>query len=73
MWTDGSKLDQRNTGVAICWKSRNLDQWKEKSYFLRKNKEILDAELWAIWKTLEIALKETTNTRGIPVTVFCVS
>ena len=71
MWTDGSKLDQGNTGAAVCWKGRNLDQWKEKSYFLGKNKEILDAELWAIWKALEIELKETKNTRGIPVTVFC--
>ena len=34
------------------------------------NKEILDAELWAIWKALEIALKETTNTKDTPVTVF---
>ena len=71
MWTDGSKLDQGNTGAAVCWKDRNTDQWKEKSIFLGKNKEILDAELWAIWKALEIALKEITNTRDIPVTVFC--
>ena len=48
-----------------------MDQWKEKSIFLKKNKEILDAELWAIWKALEIALKETRNTKNIPVTVFC--
>ena len=42
MWTDASKLDQGNTGAAVCWKG---NQWKEKSIFLGKNKEILDAEL----------------------------
>lgn len=45
MWTDTSKLDQGNTGAAVCWKVKLLDQWKEKNIFLGKNKEILDAEL----------------------------
>lgn len=40
------------------------------SIFLGKNKEILDVELWEIWKTLEIALKETTDIRNIPVITF---
>ena len=65
MWTDASKLDQGKTGAANCWKDKLLDRWKEKSIFLGKNKEILDTELWAIWKALEIALKETTNTKDI--------
>ena len=69
-WTDGSKLDQGNTGAAVCWKDKALDRWKEKSIFLGKNKEILDVELWAIWKALEIALRETTNMKNVPVTLF---
>lgn len=71
MWTDRSKLDQGNTGAAVYWDDRNLDRLKEKSIFLRKNKEVLDAELWAVVKALEIAEKETENTREIPVTIFC--
>ena len=71
MWTDGSKLDQGNAGAAVCWRDRNLDQWKEKSVFLGKNKEILDAELWGILKALEIASKEMANTEDTPVTIFC--
>lgn len=45
MWTDGSKLDQGNVGAAVCWKDETSNQWKEKSVFLGKNKEVLDAEL----------------------------
>lgn len=41
MWTDGSKLVQGNTGAAVYWRDRNLDQWKENSVFLRKIKRFL--------------------------------
>ena len=56
--------------LLFCWRDRNLDQWKERTIFLGKNKEILDAELWTIWKALEIALKETGNTKDIPGDCF---
>ena len=45
IWTDGSKLDNGSCGAAICWRDKRLNQWKQKSEFLGKNKEILDAEL----------------------------
>ena len=45
MWTDAFKLNQKNAGTAVCWKDKVIDRWKEKSIFLEKNKEILDAEL----------------------------
>lgn len=38
--------------------------------FLGKNKEILDAELWAISEALDIA-KKTNNMGNIPMTIFC--
>ena len=41
------------------------------SVFLGKNKEILDAELWAILEALGIARKETLNGRDTPITIFC--
>lgn len=36
-----------------------------------QNKEILDAELWAILNALEIAIKEMANTKSIPISIFC--
>ena len=69
MWTDGSKLDQR-VGAAVCWREKTRDLWKEKGVFLGKNKEILDAELWAISIALDVAAKETLDANA-PVTIFC--
>ena len=45
LWTDGSKLDQGHAAAAVCWEDKPAGEWKEKSIFLGKNKEILDAEL----------------------------
>ena len=70
LWTDGSKLDQGNVGAAVCWKDKARNQWKEQSMFLGKNKEALDAELWAILKALEVALKVLAE-KEAPVTIFC--
>lgn len=69
-WTDGSKLDQSNAGAAVCWKDKRLDRWKNRSFYLEKNKEILDAELWAISEALVVVTKEIPNAK-IPITVFC--
>lgn len=69
-WTDGSKLDTGNVGAAITWRDKNRDEWKEMSVFLGKNKEILDADLWAIAMTLEAAKRETRGNFGAPITVF---
>lgn len=69
--TDGSKLDQGNAVAAVCWRDKRLDQWKVKGFFLEKNKEILDAELWAIVEALSIAKKEILNARDTPIKFFC--
>ncbi len=70
LWTNGSNLDQGQVAAAVCWEDNLTPWWKEKSVFLEKNKEIVDAELWAILEALDIAHK-TANTRNIPVTIFC--
>lgn len=70
LWTGGSKLDQGNVGAADCWKDKARDEWKSQTVFLGKNKEVLDAELWAILKALEVALK-ILNEKDAPVTIFC--
>ena len=67
LWTDGSKLDQGPAAAAVCWEEKSSAKWKEKSIFLGKNKEILDAELWAILEALGIA--EKANPRA-PVIIL---
>ena len=57
-WTGRSKLDTGNVRAAVTWRDKDLDRWKEMSVFLGKNKEILDAELWAIAMALEAAKRE---------------
>lgn len=71
MLTDGSEDRVGRVGAAICWREKSLDSWKEKSFFLGKNKEIIDAELWAISEALDIAVKKPNNTTNAPVTIFC--
>lgn len=49
-----------------------MNSWKSTAVFLGKNKEILDAELWAIANGLEAArkMKQETNT---PIIIFSYS
>lgn len=68
--SDGSKLDNGNTGAAVCWKDKGTNRWREKIVFLGRNKEVLDAELWAILSALEIARDETFNTSNAPIAIF---
>ena len=55
--TNALKLNQDQTAAAVCWKDKSTSKWKERSIFLGKNKEILDAELWAILEALDIVEK----------------
>lgn len=52
---DGLKLSQGNVRVTASQKSQN--KWKNKSIFLGKNKEIINAGLQVIMISLEIAGK----------------
>lgn len=69
-WVDGSKPSQGNAGAATCWKDKNLNKLENKSAFLGKNKEIIDAELWAILIGLETSGKITLDTHQTPITSF---
>ncbi len=68
--TDGSKLDQGHAAAAVCWEDKPAGEWKEKSIFLGKNKEILDAELCAILEALDI-VKKIANAKNTPVIILC--
>lgn len=45
MWTDGSKLESGRTGSSVAWKQ---PQWRTRKFHLGTNKEVFDAELYAI-------------------------
>ena len=69
-WVDGSKLSQGNAGAAACWKDKNHNRWENKSVFLGKNKEIIDAKLWAIAIGLETVGKITLDSHQTPIRIF---
>lgn len=66
--TDGLKLDSAQVAAAVCQEEKSTAKQKEKSAFLKKNKEILDIELYAILEVLEI--EEKLANPGTPVTNF---
>lgn len=68
-WVDGSKLRQGNAVAAVCWKEEQRN-WKNSSIFLGINKEIIDAELWAIATRLDAARKITLQSPQTAVTIF---
>ena len=46
VWTDGSRLDSGRVGAAWAWQQG--DEWREEGIFLGSNKEVFDAEVFAI-------------------------
>ena len=59
-WTDGSKLDSQKTGAGVAWKNAG-GKWEFRKAYLGKNKEVFDAELYAVDQALEIALQGRRN------------
>ena len=56
-WTDGSRLENRAVGAAVAFKEEG--GWKREGTYLGKNKEVFDAEVFAIGRALEVL-----NSRG---------
>jgi ribonuclease HI len=46
IWTDGSRDDLGNVGAAVAWKEGT--EWTGLKYRLGRNKEVFDAELFAL-------------------------
>ena len=62
VWTDGSRLENERVGAAIAFKREGT--WKELGVYLGKNKEVFDAELFAISRALkEIDSRAEENRR----------
>ena len=50
IWTDGSRLDSGKVGAACVWKTR--EGWTGKRFHLGDNKEVFDAEVFAICSSI---------------------
>jgi ribonuclease HI len=55
MFTDGSKSEDGWTGCAAVWKLLGSREWQGRKIFMGRNKEVFDAELYAIWIALRAA------------------
>lgn len=69
LFTDGSRLENGNAGCSVLW--RTMDRsWRAHKTHLGTNKELLDAELFAIAEALKLANQKvignhTTHTISI--------
>ena len=52
VWTDGSRLGSRALGAACAWQTE--EGWTGKRFHLGTNKEVFDAEVYAIYQALRI-------------------
>lgn len=58
-------------GAAVYSKDKRHNCWKNKTIFLGKKTEVLDAQLWAIVETLDVTAKKTKNSKDTHITVLC--
>ena len=66
IWTDGSRLDSGAIGAACAWQSEG--EWMGRRFHLGTNKEVFDAEVYAIYQALKIF--EERQQAGRKYTVF---
>ena len=52
IWTDGSRLDSGAIGAACTWQTE--EGWTGRRFHLGTNKEVFDAEVYAIYQALSI-------------------
>ena len=50
VWTDGSRIESKRVGAAFVW--RSPVGWLGHRYHLGSNKEVFDAEVFAIYQAL---------------------
>jgi ribonuclease HI len=62
IWTDGSRDQHGNVGAAIVWQEHN--EWTGLKYRLGRNKEVFDAELYAILRTTVMARDEASELKS---------
>ena len=60
-WTDGSRLSNKRVGAAIVWQLPS--GWVGRRYHLGNNKEVFDAEVFAIYQALRIINRQQESGR----------
>ena len=65
-WTDGPRLEGGAVGAALAYKDR--ERWVGRATYLGKNKEVFDAEVYAIMRVVK--LLDEREERGQGYTVF---
>ena len=66
IWMDGSRLDNGKVGAACVW--RTSGGWTGRRFHLGTNKEVFDAEVFAICQALSIV--DQRQERGRQYTIF---
>ena len=66
IWTDGSRFDDGKVGAACAWQTE--DGWTGRLFHLGNNKEVFDAEIFAIYQALKVF--ETREQTGRKYAVF---
>ena len=66
VWTDGSRLENGAVEATVVFTEEGV--WKRKGIYLSRNKEVFDAEIFAIRQALE--LLDNRNERDTHYTVF---
>ena len=68
LWTDDSRLDSREVGAACVWQSPAPGGWSGCRFHLGTNKEIVNAEVFAIYQALRVV--DQRQESGHRYTVF---
>jgi ribonuclease HI len=68
IWTDGSRFDNGRVGAACVWQTPGPGGWRGRRFFLGTNKEVFDAETFAIYQALRVF--EERSESGHEFTIF---
>lgn len=66
VWADGSRLESEAVGAAVAFRCR--EGWVKRGIYLGKNKEVFDAEAFAIMRAARLLAER--GERGRSYTVF---
>jgi ribonuclease HI len=63
VWTDGSCLDNAEVGCSVVWRRADGNSWVGVSFYLGRNKEVFDTELYAICEAISMFAARVTQGR----------
>ena len=66
VWTDGSRQEDGAVGAACVWRSPEEGGSTGRRFQLGTNKEVFDAEVFAIWQALRVLEQEKRAAAAIP-------